>query len=271
MKKVLPVFMILLLMAIVSAGCYLFVLIFSFIFNTNDTMDLGIIASEEDLNNARNKLEDVNVNMISDYSSENIESVIVPVPAAAKFTSHELTALLSYGEWQTWPVKDCQVRINQDGNAEASGMLLGNSLADYAASAGCSRNDLQKLMDAFYIKEDTSFYIKCSGVISSNQVNLEIQKVKINGLLIPAALVKQHQKAINVFVENGIKQMPEVSIDSMKIKNGHLRYEGTLPSVCPHWSNDNPGGLNKENEKIIINFFNSNHTNCSDVDSRVQM
>ncbi len=237
MKKLLIILLVLVLVLVGALGYLGFVPAISSVLGTDQPRDLGVNPRPEDLTAAKEKMNGVQFTMLSSYQEGSSGSAAQPgsVPVSVSFTSQEITAMLKTGDWQGWPIMDAQVKINPDGSAEASGVLMTSLINDMAAMAGYSSSDVRKALDTLHIKGNVPVYLKGRGDITNNQVNLSIEKAEVGRFPVPSSLVNQHQGDINNFVSNSITKMPQVSVDSLRVENGQAAFDGSLPSYCPHW------------------------------------
>lgn len=178
-------------------------------------------------------------------SSVKVEAITKPVspkesiatigshPVKDSFTSEEVTAAAQNRNWIYWPFNQIQVRFNQDGTGEASGLINITKIFPYLSSLGVSAADVEKAMAKFNLpKTNLVFYIKVSGSVKDNQVDCKISRFEIGRIPIPMNYITQYTPAVNNFLEkNVLGNRPGYNIKSMTIADGKLLYDGTLPDI----------------------------------------
>ena len=154
-------------------------------------------------------------------------------PVKDSFTSEELTAAAQKRQWIYWPFEKVQIRFNQDGSGEASGVINMAKIFPYLSTLDVSAADVEKAMDKLKIpKTDLVFYIKVSGSVKNNQVNCKISRFELGRIPIPMSYISRYTPAINSFLENNVLgNRPAYEIKSMTIAGGRLLFDGKLPDI----------------------------------------
>ena len=190
--------------------------------------DLGIKYTEKDLKSAYAK---VNGNFIDlPASSSPIDSLIFSGSANinSQLSNEEMTALANSGKWIYRPTKDVQIRVNNDGTVEASGILVKKNLAKMAEAYGYSGDDIKKMDNAIAaVPGNPRFYVKGTASITNNNVNLNVQEAEIGRINAKTIVSESQAESI---IEQGIKHVPNANIRSASFGNGELKLDATLPS-----------------------------------------
>jgi hypothetical protein len=203
------------------------------LFGSNKPKDLGVTFTTADYQSARNKIGTV----ITDLSSANTPEKSIKFSGQksvnTSFTQAEFTAELNNRPWKYYPFRDCQFKINPDGSGEFSAILIKSRLEPMAKAFGATDSEIKTVMQYIkYLPGDPAIYVKCQGAISNNRivgVNLtEFQVGKINF----TNQIKDNQGAIISWMQNTLFTLPGVSVKSLKLENGKLLFEGTLPDVA---------------------------------------
>lgn len=146
-------------------------------------------------------------------------------------TQSELNAWMNK-DYAYTPVDHCQLRINQDGTAELSGIIRTDNLESYVKAVGASTDNLKVLTDNLkYVKGNPPFYMKGTGSVVNSQISLDLQEVKIGKLTIPSSQIQENKANIIHFVQWEIGCFPGFSVKSFSfMPDGKVRFNGTLPA-----------------------------------------
>jgi hypothetical protein len=231
MKKIFA--LIILLGVLIVLGYFGFIPGISDLMGSGKPRDLGVRPSVDNLNASLDKLK---VLPIPPKKPGEKRVNYGQVKVNTTLTSEEITSMIQYGNYQTWPISDFQAKINPDGTGEASGMLLIDRIPTYASYGGISTTTMQKVMDTLRISSNVPFYIKGTGSISNNKVQLTPSELEIGRLPVPSSLIQKYNGNAVSFVETGINRMSPVSIKSLTAENGKIKFDGTIPAKSPHWS-----------------------------------
>jgi len=193
--------------------------------------DLGIKITKEDSVAAINK---VGIEIISllketdpkdDYRLEGKKDVDITMD------SKEVTAHSNNRPWKNLPAKNIQVRINSDGSAEASGILIVSKALPYAMALGYSEEQIKEAMAKYKIPSvEVPFYIKATGGVTNNNVTANASSIKIGAVSIPSGIVSQANNEAESFLEDLIqKHSASVNIENVSLSDGKVNLKGQLP------------------------------------------
>jgi len=193
--------------------------------------DLGIKITKEDSVAAINK---VGIEIISlpketdpkdDYRLEGKKDVDIVMD------SKEVTAHSNNRPWKNLPAKNIQVKINSDGSAEASGILIVAKALPYAMALGYSEEQIKETMAKYKIPAvEVPFYIKATGGVINNNVTANASSIKIGAVNIPSGIVAQASSEAESFLENLIQKHSEsVNIENVSLSDGKVNFKGQLP------------------------------------------
>lgn len=231
-------------------GCFVFILLIGiglFIFRAqiistavnmlgfNKPKDLGIEYSEADLLKMDTKLG-IAVEKISDETS--IEDSLVTSgknKVDASFTNEEVTAQINRWRdyWKYTPFKQVQFKVNPDGTAEASGILDVNRLEGFITYFGYSSADLQKGLDYINASNmpELPIYIKGTGSVENNVVNLNFDTVEVYGFTLPADINAAAAKGLETIGGNVLNKVEGLDVEKIEAKNGEAYFKGTVPET----------------------------------------
>ncbi|MEM3374303.1 MAG: hypothetical protein QXE31_03720 [Candidatus Woesearchaeota archaeon] len=229
-KKLLIILSIIIIIPILLLAYFGFVPVLSELFNK--PVDLGIRYTEQDLISAQQKSgvikKDLPKNTLTEKSiyyegNNNVNTF---------FTSKELTAWANSPHWKYYPLKDVQIRINNDNTAEVSGRIKTSVLENYKKSVNLKDEEVDKGLNYIKYLQNPTFYAKGKVEIKNNIVELDYETIKINNFEVP----KEYDNKIESTstrtlynIKNSVKGLDVLNVKEMKIENGQLKFDGTLP------------------------------------------
>jgi len=158
--------------------------------------DLGITYTEADHTSARAKSQVVYEEL---PANTPVESSIVRSgsrPITASWTSSEMTSLMNNRPWKYWPIKNVQLKINNDGTAELSGVVVREKLKSYAVAIGVPKNVAD--IGISLLPSSAVFYVKAKTSLTGNKVSdFDIQSVSLGKMPIPTGILLSSVKIIN--------------------------------------------------------------------------
>ncbi|MFA6249957.1 MAG: hypothetical protein WC686_00445 [Candidatus Shapirobacteria bacterium] len=236
MKLLLKIFLIFLLLLIiipVAALAYLgFIPSLSPLFGADKPKSLNVSYTPADLDSAKQK-NGVIMTELSTTSESTYETIRYSGTknVSASLSSAEITALANSPTWKYFPVSSIQIKLNPDGSAEASGILLLDRLPGYLSVLGISAKDIQSAANYLKIKGNTPFYFKGVASVTDNKVSLNTHHLEIGRFSVPTQIIKDNQKYLVSLAEIRIKSVPGLSVKSFSTQNGQLSFDGTMPSA----------------------------------------
>ena len=133
-------------------------------------------------------------------------------PMDITVSSAELSSLLRATNKNLGPLKEIQIKLNDNNQAEMSAYL---DLKDYGY--------------------DFSGPVYAAGSIvksGSSDVAVEIQRVEVGILSIPEEYIKQGEEGLNVLINSQLEKMPDLKIDSLEISDNALHFKGDYPKTA---------------------------------------
>jgi len=130
-------------------------------------------------------------------------------PLDITLSSSELSSLLQATNNDLGPLKEIQIKLNDNDKVEMSAFL-----------------DLQKF------GYDFSGPVYASGGIfksGSSKISVEIDKVELGILSIPEKYIKQGEDGLNLLLNQQLSKMTDLKIDSLDISNNSLHFQGIYP------------------------------------------
>lgn len=190
--------------------------------------DLGIVADQQDFNNALKKL---------DLKTNPIDSNIPPAdslyfngthPIIQKLTEEELTAFIRYFNYAYNPLKDdFQLRLNNDNTFDISGTLIINNIIPSCQAFDVPKDDIRYIMSALrFIKTDAPFLMSGEISITDNKPSISVHHLKVAHVPIPLGPL---QDTIEQFTQDRINSITGLNIKNLNIDDGKAELEGMSP------------------------------------------
>jgi|GEM_PF-1295298 len=176
------------------------------IMGTNKPKDLGVKYSSADLASGLAKLDGTQVLSESSLCITCPYNSTGSIPVDSSYTSAEFTAHLNEISSDKGPLKNTQVKFNNDGTFEATGLISD-----------------PKFTNAFYIK----------GTIaegSGKTIKLDLSDSSVGNLGLPADQAVKAEEVVNSAVQDFINKNPGMNVESISIEDGELKYKGTMPA-----------------------------------------
>jgi len=228
MKKFLIIIILIISIVILLIAYFGFIPGLSSIMGTNKPQNLNVSYTQQTLETASQKTK-VEIIESSKQTSNEI-NYIGKHAVEINLSSNEITALANNSPWKNNPLSQVQIKINQDGTAEASGYIDFETAKSYALSFGVSTNDINSVLNKFPIPQSKfPFYLKASGNVSHDKINLNLSSAKLANIPVPANIIDQYlDPAIN-FIEDKYLSSESINIETLENKSGEIYLKGDLP------------------------------------------
>lgn len=153
-------------------------------------------------------------------------------PVDVWYSPAELTAHAYKPVWRDAPLTQVQILIHPDGTAEASGLVSVDLTTAYLIRLGISPEAISQAKAKFHIPSTTiPFYVKGTASVTDNQVSLEPAQVKLARLPIPGNIVTSLTPGAENLAEQIIDSVPGLYAAALRLENGRLYFQGTLPDT----------------------------------------
>ena len=234
----------------------------STLLGANKPRNLGIKYTENDKASARAKSQ-----LIYGVLPENTPPELSISRSGSRkintsFNSAELTSLMNNRPWKYWPIEKVQLRINDDGSTELSGVVINEKLKGYAAAIGVPAKASELITK--FLPRNPAFYVKAKTSLTENQVSeFDVQSVYLGKVPIPvnALLAKFAPELIKtVFADDVISELSKYEGKKEAIINfiNELRMEKAKELLL---SSDYSNELIAEK----IGFTNAPYFSCSSI------
>lgn len=221
------------------------------VLGTQKPKDLGITYTAENKTSAREKSQLVYLELPANTSIEQSIVRSGSRPVTTSWDSAEMTALMNDRPWRYWPIKEVQLRIDDDGTAELSGVVIKEKLKNYAVAIGVPREVAKGILSL--LPANSAFYVKAKTSLAENKVkDFDIQAVSYGKISIPVNLLLSRSSndyvdsavavdevselskysgkkaAIINFINDRLSQITGFYAKSAYFKDGKLNFDGTL-------------------------------------------
>lgn len=132
-------------------------------------------------------------------------------PMDITISSAELSSLLQATNNNLGPLKEIQIKLNDNNQMEASAYL--------------------NLKDCGY---DFSGPVYAAGSIvksDSSGIAIEIKRVEVGILSIPEEYIEQGENGLNALINGQLAKMPDLKIDLLEISDNSLHFKGDYPKT----------------------------------------
>jgi len=238
LKTLVIVVLAIIVIIILALGYLGFIPGLSAIFGSDKPRDLGVKYTQADYVSAAKKNK-VNIAVVD--SAQSIKSSLEwggSNQINNSWTSQEVTATINANsaDWEYFPMKDVQFKIDPDGSVEVSGILSVDKLKGYAQATNVSEADIQTVENVFnefkIPKGPIPFYIKGNLTIKDDNVDVEVPKLEIGRLPIPRNLYESAKSSFESFAKQQLTSggYGNFYIKSLDFNNGKLNFNGNLPA-----------------------------------------
>lgn len=227
------IFKLLFVLAIVVAliGGYLGVIPgLSKLFGSDKPKDLGVTFSQTDYQNMEAKTGATAEVMAADEPTNLTIKHVGQHPVDTMFSQEEFTSKVSNRQWRDNPFGDVQVKFNQDGSVEASGILKLPVATRFFSAMGISSADVEATAKKFKVPmANVPFYFKGTGVAKNNQITPNLTALEIGRVPVPKSIISQYQQPAANLATDLLGRVQGFSIEEASITDGKLHFKGTLP------------------------------------------
>ena len=146
-------------------------------------------------------------------------------------TSNQASSLLVLGQNDipNWPLSIVQLRFNDDGTAEASGVLEVDQLGPFLMdNLGVPPDDVQTAIDRVQIVGDTTFYVKGACGVQSNTVDLSLSEIQIGRLTVPGSWYQGQEHQGTQYIDAALAR-EGFAIENVSVSGGTVQAKGTRP------------------------------------------
>lgn len=230
MKGTLRIIILIVVVLVFVAGLAGFVPGLSTLLGTNKPKDLGITFTIEDSAQSQLASGVILVELPKDTPIENSYRLEGQRDVTFSFDSKQTSAVLNNRPLKYYPFSNVQVRINQDGTMETTGLVNMDTLIKFANGLGYATDDIKKALVQYNIPQmNMPFYIKGTGSIIENKVSLNVQSFEAGRISVPSKILSSNMGRINSFVQDVIEKQNGFYAKKMVVNDNKIDFDGKLP------------------------------------------
>ncbi len=231
LKIILLVIFGIILLLLILFGYWGFVPGLSPVMGSTQPRDLGVTYTDKDYEEAMKKQ-----GVAIEYAGPKADFYTSVTHEGKKtvkesFTGAEITAMTSKRNFGTLPFSNIQVKINQDGSFEMSGMLDIDSAVTFAQKLGASKAEIDKgIQEAKLPFTNMPFYLKGTGGVKNGTVFGDFTTIEVGRFPIPATIITQYTPALREASEWALKTEYGVTMREISFKDGKVYVDGDYPA-----------------------------------------
>ncbi len=200
--------------------------------------DLGVTYTKADYQSFMNKLNILKDDAPTSGTADDYEYTYGELrDVEVEFTSEEITSFFNENRPSYYPLKNVQVKINDDGTIEASGTAYVDYFLNEVLGGKYSREQINKEIPALGIlPSNVNFYLKFSGSVANNRSSVNINIVEVQGIAVPNNYVTSMEAKGTV--ETGLNNIMKdyntksgATFDRITVENSKIIFKGKVPST----------------------------------------
>jgi hypothetical protein len=232
MKKAAIVIVVIVLVLYLIAGYFIGGLpVASKIMGSNQPVDLGIEISVDGAYQGLDALgQPTTVEKLQEIA-DNPDSFGT---VQTTLTEEEASSLMALNNAPDFPARLTQIKFNDDGTMESSGIIWLDKFPAFLARNGVSSEGIEKVMGYIGFMDSTTYYIKGTFSISNNNVDLDMDSVKVGRISLPTGVINDNRGSVentisNILTNNGY------NIRSLYVSDGKVNVDMDQPlgSIVP--------------------------------------
>lgn len=146
-------------------------------------------------------------------------------------TSNQASSLLVLGQDDipNWPLRFVQLRFNDDGTAEASGVIESDQVGTFLVdNLGVPPGDVQTAVTSVQLAGDTTFYVKGACGVQNNTVDLALSEVQIGRFTVPAGWYQGNEYRGTQYIDSALAR-EGFAIENVSVSGGMVQASGQRP------------------------------------------
>jgi hypothetical protein len=193
-------------------------------------VDLGISVTPQETQEAIAKVGTNIITLPSDTALDAGFRLEGSKDASFTMTSQELSAHSNNRPWANYPVRNVQIKIADDGQIEASAILIISKAMPYALNLGYSEAQIRDAMSEYNLPSfEVPIYIRGFGEVIEDKSTVNAQEVKIGAIIIPTHIVNQANTEVKQVIDDLIsKHSHSFHAQYLKFKDGQMQFQGTV-------------------------------------------
>lgn len=201
------------------------------------TKSLGVTYTQTDYNSIIDKLNYTKDDAPTGDSKDLYNYIYGPANSIdTEFTSEELTAFFNENRPSYYPLKNVQVKINEDGTIELSASANVDYFLNDVLGGKYTREQIEnKIPTLGILPDNVNIYVKFAGSVTQNISYINVKALAVQGVTISenyystATAANTISAGVNDFI---VKSNAETgsSYESIHVENGVLKFKGSVPS-----------------------------------------
>lgn len=201
------------------------------------TRSLGVRYTQTDYNSIIDKLNYTKDAAPTGDSADLYNYVYgEPTNVDTEFTSEELTAFFNENRPSYYPLKNVQIKINEDGSIEVAAAANVDYFLNDVLGGKYTREQIQNEIPALgLLPDNVNIYLKFTGSVTNNISTIYIDLATVQGIEIPSNYTSS-SSAINIIESSLNDFIAKLNADtgsnfeSLTVQNGVLKFKGSVPS-----------------------------------------
>lgn len=201
------------------------------------TRSLGVTYTQTDYNSIMDKLNYTKDDAPTGDSKDLYNYIYGPANSVdTEFTSEELTAFFNENRPSYYPLKNVQVKINDDGTIEVSAAANVDYFLNDVLGGKYTRAQIENEIPTLGILPDNvNIYVKFTGSVTQNISYINVKALTVQGVAIPESYFSTATAAnlistgVNEFITKSNTETGS-SYESIYVENGVVKFKGSIPS-----------------------------------------
>lgn len=201
------------------------------------TRSLGVTYTQTDYNSIMDKLNYTKDDVPTGDSKDLYNYIYGPANSVdTEFTSEELTAFFNDNRPSYYPLKNVQVKINDDGTIELSAAANVDYFLNDVLGGKYTRAQIENEIPTIGILPDNvNIYVKFTGSVTQNISYINVKALTVQGVAISESYFSTATAAnlistgVNDFITKSNTETGS-SYESIYVENGVIKFKGSISS-----------------------------------------
>lgn len=201
------------------------------------TRSLGVTYTQTDYNSIMDKLNYTKDDAPTGDSKDLYNYIYGPANSVdTEFTSEELTAFFNENRPSYYPLKNVQVKINDDGTIELSASANVDYFLNDVLGGKYTRAQIENEIPTLGILPDNvNIYVKFTGSVTQNISYINVKALTVQGVAISesyfsaATAANTISTGVNEFITKSNTETGS-SYESIYVENSVVKFKGSIPS-----------------------------------------
>lgn len=230
-KVVLGILLVLILVVVGVLGYFGFVPGISTLFGSNKPRNLGVQATVADYDSYLRKAGTEIQHVQNSPAAGKSFVASGKKDLTVTLSQEEITGRVNFSKWKYMPVDNVQVRINNDGTEELSGILRVDRMSGFLSSMGfasVSEKDVGKALRFAGVVGNPAFYAKAQVSVENNRAQVDLLSGEVGRFPIPVADLNE-KGVLTSLANESFSKVDGFYAKSVTFENGKATFTGTVP------------------------------------------